>query len=55
MPLAAAPRSSSGLAAAGVHTNTRSASPSGTSAMSATDCTPSTSAPSRLVANTAPS
>ena len=55
MPFLAQARSRSGLAAAGVHTKTRSISPSGRSSTSATLRTPSTSAPSRLVANTLPS
>ncbi len=54
MPLAAHAFRSAGLAAAGVHTKTRSISPSGRSSISATVGTPRTSAPSRFVAKTLP-
>ncbi len=54
MPLAAAARSTDGLAAAGVQTKTRSISPAGRSSISATVGTPRTSAPSRFVAKTLP-
>ena len=54
LPCAAHARRISGLAAAGVHTNTRSTAPSGSSAMSATVRTPSTSSPWRLVPKTRP-
>ncbi len=43
------------FAEAGVHTNTRSTSPSGSSAMSVRVGSPSTSLPCRLVAYNAPS
>ncbi len=54
MPFFAQARSSSGLAAAGVHTNTRSISPSGRSSIESTIGTPSTSPASRLVPKTLP-
>ena len=53
-PMAAASRRICGLALAGVHRKTRSASPDGRSATVGTVGTPSTSVPSRLVANTRP-
>ena len=55
MPLRPHARSSSWFADAGVHTKARSISPSGSSSIEATVCTPSTSWPSRLVPNTRPS
>ena len=54
MPFAAHALSRSMFADAGVHTNTRSAAPSGMSAMSATVRTPSTSSPWRFVPKTLP-
>ena len=54
MPLAAAARRTSGLVAAGVHTKTRSAWPSGRSSMPGTVSMPSTGDASRLVAKTRP-
>ena len=52
MPFAAHVRSTSRLVAAGVHTNTRSASPSGRSSTIGTVSMPSTGVASRLVAKT---
>ena len=54
-PWPRAARSRSAFVEAGVHTNTRSAWPSGSSSIDATVCTPSTSWPSRLVPKTRPS